>query len=218
MNHIKCKVLFCNRNANLNKRQNIEEYLMNHLHLNRKENVLFKMLNVSNLFSKRDEAIKGNRVWDLSSTGCAISDDKLVGNLRFLLQRRTQNFVRFYLRTEDVNDHKLSSIIENQIKSEAGVIHLLRMAKFGIRELANEAHAFQHANIYDYVTSNGIPQLCGVYLDELAGVLSMTNERFVQIIQKSNEVPFVYYALIKYALRVMLQRYVETNGKCEMMA
>lgn len=189
---------------------------MNHSFYKAKPNNALKMLDVSRMFAKRDEAIKKNKVWDLSSEGCDLSDEKLIGNVRFLLQRKTQNFVRYYLRTEDINDHKLGSIIENQIKSEAGIFHLLRIAKFGLRELANESYAFDHTNVYDYVTNNGIPDLCGTTVTELANVVAMTNEKFKQIVQKSNDVPFVYYALIKYALRVMLQRFIEVDSDCEM--
>lgn len=194
----------------------IKETLMNRAVYKVKPNEAIKMLNVDRIFLKRDEAIKNNKVWDFSTDDCKMSVEKLNGNLRFLLQRKTQNFVRKFIQTEDVNDTKLGNILENQIKSEAGILHLLRIAKFGLRELANESYAFDHTNVYDYVTNNGIPDLCGVTVTELANVIPMTNDKFKQIVQKTNDVPFVYYALIKYALRVMLQQFIENNGECEM--
>lgn len=174
------------------------------------------MLNVSRIHSKRDQAVQKNQIWDLSSQGCAMPDEKISGNLLFLLQRRTQNFVRVYLRTEDVADTKLSNVIESKIKDQASVIQLLRLAKFGLRELANEADAFGYDNVYKYVKDNGIEMFSSMSAKELANAVTINNEKFIELVKKEQDIPFSYYALIKYALKIMLQRHIEKNGECEM--
>lgn len=174
------------------------------------------LLNVSRIHSKRDQAVQNNQIWDLSSQGCAMPDDKISGNLLFLLQRKTQNFVRVYLRTEDVADTKLNNIIENKIKDQASILQLLRLAKFGLRELANEADAFDYDNVYNYVKDNGIDMFSSMNAKELATAVTMNNESFIQLVKKEQDIPFCYYALIKYALKIMLQRHIEKNGECEM--
>lgn len=174
------------------------------------------MLNVSRIHSKRDQAVQKNQIWDLSSQGCAMPDEKISGNLLFLLQRRTQNFVRVYIRTEDVADTKLNSVIETKIKDQASVIQLLRLAKFGLRELANEADAFGYDNVYKYVKDNGIEMFSSMNAKELANAVTINNEKFIQLVKKEQDIPFSYYALIKYALKIMLQRHIEKNGECQM--
>lgn len=174
------------------------------------------MLQVSRIHSKRDQAVKKNQVWDLTSQGCAMPDEKISGNLLFLLQRRTQNFVRIYLRTEDVADTKLNNVIESKIKDQASVIQLLRLAKFGLRELANEADAFGYDNVYKYVKDNGIEMFSSMSAKELSNAVTINNERFIELVKKEQDIPFCYYALIKYALKIMLQRHIENNGECEM--
>lgn len=174
------------------------------------------MLNVSRIHSKRDQAVQKNQIWDLSSQGCAMPDEKISGNLLFLLQRRTQNFVRVYLRTEDVADTKLSNVIESKIKDQASVIQFLRLAKFGLRELANEADAFGYDNVYKYVKDNGIEMFSSMSAKELANAVTINNEKFIELVKKEQDIPFSYYALIKYALKIMLQRHIEKNGECEM--
>ncbi len=174
------------------------------------------MLNVSRIHSKRDQAVQKNQIWDLSSKGCAMPDDKISGNLLYLLQRKTQNFLRVYIRTEDVADTKLNSVIETKIKDQASVIQLLRLAKFGLRELANEADAFGYDNVYKYVKDNGIEMFSSMNAKELANAVTINNEKFIQLVKKEQDIPFSYYALIKYALKIMLQRHIENNGECEM--
>lgn len=174
------------------------------------------MLNVSRIHSKRDQAVQKNQIWDLSSQGCAMPDDKISGNLLYLLQRKTQNFLRVYIRTEDVADTKLNSVIETKIKDQASVIQLLRLAKFGLRELANEADAFGYDNVYKYVKDNGIEMFSSMNAKELANAVTINNEKFIQLVKKEQDIPFSYYALIKYALKIMLQRHIENNGECEM--
>ena len=174
------------------------------------------MLKVSRIHSKRDQAVKKNQVWDLSSQGCAMPDEKISGNLLFLLQRRTQNFVRIYLRTEDVADTKLNNVLESKIKDQASLIQLLRLAKFGLRELANEADAFGYDNVYKYVKDNGIEMFSSMSAKELSNAVTINNERFIELVKKEQYIPFCYYALIKYALKIMLQRHIENNGECEM--
>lgn len=174
------------------------------------------LLNVSRIHSKRDQAVQKNQIWDLSSQGCAMPDDKISGNLLFLLQRKTQNFVRVYIRTEDVADTKLNSVIETKIKDQASVLQLLRLAKFGLRELANEADAFDYDNVYEYVKDNGIEMFSSMSVRELANAVTMNNENFIELVKKEQDIPFSYYALIKYALKIMLQRHIEKNGECEM--
>ena len=174
------------------------------------------MLQVSRIHSKRDQAVKNNQVWDLTSQGCAMPDEKIRGNLLFLLQRRTQNFVRIYLRTEDVADTKLNNVLESKIKDQASVIQLLRLAKFGLRELANEADAFGYDNVYKYVKDNGIEMFSSMSAKELSNAVTINNERFIELVKKEQDIPFCYYALIKYALKIMLQRHIENNGECEM--
>ena len=174
------------------------------------------MLQVSRIHSKRDQAVKNNQVWDLTSQGCAMPDEKISGNLLFLLQRRTQNFVRIYLRTEDVADTKLNNVLESKIKDQASVIQLLRLAKFGLRELANEADAFGYDNVYKYVKDNGIEMFSSMSAKELSNAVTINNERFIELVKKEQDIPFCYYALIKYALKIMLQRHIENNGECKM--
>lgn len=176
----------------------------------------FELLNVSRIHSKRDQAIQNQQVWDLSSEGCAMSDEKITGNLVFLLQRKVQNFVRVYIRTEDIADTKLNNVISNKIQDQATTIQLLRIAKFGLRELANEADAFDYNNVYEYVTDNGLEMFSSLSAHELANAVTMNNEKFIQLVKKEQDIPFCYYALIKYALKIMLQRHIEYKSDCAM--
>lgn len=175
------------------------------------------LLNVSRIHSKREQAIKNNQVWDLSSEGCAMPDDKVHGNLLYLLPRRkTQSFMRTYIRTEDISDDKLNSVLEKKVHDPANILQLLRLAKLGLRELANEADAFDYDNVHNYVTDNGIEMFSSISATDLANTVTMNNDNFIQIVQKEQNIPFCYYALIKYALKIMLQRHIENNADCEM--
>lgn len=174
------------------------------------------LLSVSRIHAKREEAILKNRVWDLSSEGCALPDDKISSNLLFLLQRKTPKFVRIYLRTDDIADSKLNSVIESKIQDEATLIQLLRISKFGLRELANQANAANYDNVYKYVSDNRIEFFSSISPYELANAVTVNNQKFIEMVQKEKDIPFCHYALIKYALKIMLQRHIENTGECAM--
>lgn len=174
------------------------------------------LLNVSRIHSKREKAIKNNQIWDLSSQGCAMPQDKISGNLLFLFERKTQKFLRIYLRTDDIAVSKLNNVIESKINDPATVLQLLRLAKFGLRELANQAAASNYDNIYKFVKDNNIEMFSSMSAKELANAVTMDTENFMELVRKEQDIPFCYYALIKYTLKIMLQRHIENNGKCAM--
>lgn len=171
----------------------------------------FKLLDVSRIHSKRHRAIDSGEIWDFTSTGCAMTNEKILGNLRFLFQTKTRSVIKYFSETKLVNEAKLEKAITIHIEKEVGTIHLLRLAKFGLRELANSAEKNNYSNLYDYLKEAHSYFLIDHSISEISSVVPMTNIKFIELVKNDQCCPSIYYELLKYSLTTMLTIFLKSD-------